>query len=105
MARQSGKRPCQWTCEGTWPDKSKQSAANWYTIPRRDRLFTTRANADQRIAELKAKGFDSFIDIVVLNGVTYYRVITRSFAEKSNADKQVADLKAKGFDAFIIVVN
>ena len=67
--------------------------------------FTTRANADQQIAALKAKGFDSFIDIFVLNGVTYYRVITGSFADKSNADKQVADLKAKGFDAFIIVVN
>ena len=67
--------------------------------------FTTRANADQQIAALKAKGFDSFIDIFVLNGVTYYRVITGSFADKTNADKQVADLKAKGFDAFIIVVN
>lgn len=67
--------------------------------------FTTRANADQQIAALKAKGFDSFIDIAVVNGTTYYRVITGSFADKANADKQVADLKAKGFDAFIIVVN
>ncbi|WP_262175707.1 N-acetylmuramoyl-L-alanine amidase [Saccharococcus sp. Marseille-Q5394] len=67
--------------------------------------FTTRANADQQVAALKAKGFDSFIDIAVVNGITYYRVITGSFADKSNADKQVADLKAKGFDAFIIVVN
>ncbi|WP_224654232.1 SPOR domain-containing protein [Escherichia coli] len=57
------------------------------------------------MAALKAKGFDSFIDIVVLNGTTYYRVITCSFADKANADKQVADLKAAGFDAFIIVVN
>ncbi|MGG0668570.1 N-acetylmuramoyl-L-alanine amidase [Sporosarcina koreensis] len=67
--------------------------------------FTTRANADQQIAALKAKGFDSFIDIAVVNGTTYYRVITGSFSDKANADKQVADLKAKGFDAFIIVVN
>ncbi|MHC8517281.1 N-acetylmuramoyl-L-alanine amidase [Sporosarcina sp. ITBMC105] len=66
--------------------------------------FTSRANADQRVAELQAKGFDSFIDIYTQGGVTYYRVIAGSFADKSNADKQVADLKAAGFDAFIITV-
>lgn len=67
--------------------------------------YTSRANADQQIVALKAKGFDSFIDIFTLNGVTYYRVITGSFADKANADKQVADLKKAGFDAFIIVIN
>ncbi|MCG3087918.1 N-acetylmuramoyl-L-alanine amidase [Sporosarcina cyprini] len=67
--------------------------------------FTSRANADQRVAELKAKGFDSFIDIFTQSGVTYYRVITGSFADKANADKQVADLQRAGFEAFIIAVE
>lgn len=66
--------------------------------------FTARTNADQRVVELKSKGFDSFIDIFTQNGVTYYRVITGSFANKANADKQVNDLQRSGFDAFIIVV-
>lgn len=66
--------------------------------------FSTRTNADQRVAELKAKGFDSFIDIFTQSGVTYYRVITGSFKDKTNADEQVANLKQAGFDAFIIVV-
>ncbi len=65
--------------------------------------FSSRANADIQMNELKVKGFDSFIDIFVKDGITFYRVITGSYQDRVNADKQVADLKNAGFDAFIIV--
>ena len=61
--------------------------------------FSERANAEQRVAELKQKGFDSFI--LEHNGM--YRVITGSFTSRENAEKRVEELKKAGFDSFIDV--
>jgi N-acetylmuramoyl-L-alanine amidase len=59
--------------------------------------FKEKANAERRVAELKRKGFDSFIDYN--NG--WYRVITGSFQDRGNAEKRMAELKRAGFDSFI----
>ncbi|MGF3102832.1 N-acetylmuramoyl-L-alanine amidase [Rossellomorea sp. DUT-2] len=65
--------------------------------------FTKRENAEDRVNELKRKGMNSFIDIVVVLDKTYYRVQTGAFTERVNAEKQVASLKKAGIEAFILV--
>lgn len=64
--------------------------------------FTNRQHADEQIAALQAKGFDSFILPFTSGGTTYYRVITGSFAQRANAEARVAALSAAGFESFII---
>ncbi len=65
--------------------------------------FTSKAYADARVNELKAKGFDSFIETYTKDGQTYYRVITGSFQDRTNAEKRVQELSAAGFESFIDV--
>ncbi|MGL5764110.1 MAG: N-acetylmuramoyl-L-alanine amidase [Sarcina sp.] len=63
--------------------------------------FKERSNANTRVATLKTKGFDSFIEYFEKNGQGYFRVITGSFSNQNNANTQVAKLKNKGFDSFL----
>lgn len=59
--------------------------------------FTSRSNANDRVAALKKAGFDSFLDV---HG-KYFRVVTGSFSDRKNADQRIAELKRKGFTSFI----
>lgn len=59
--------------------------------------FSVKANADKLAAQLKAKGFDTYI-VVVGN---LYKVQTGAYSVKANADAQLKKVKAAGFDAFI----
>ena len=65
--------------------------------------FSNRANAESRIKELKAKGFDSFLEIYKENNKKMFRCITGSFSDKKNADSRVKLLKSKDFSSFIII--
>lgn len=58
--------------------------------------FSSKANAEKRIADLKKKGFSSFIEV----NQNKHRVVTGSFSAKANAEKRVAELKKSGFDSF-----
>lgn len=66
--------------------------------------FSDRANAENRINELKVEGFDSFLEVYKENNMNMYRCITGSFTEKENAEARVKLLKTKGYDSFITVV-
>lgn len=59
--------------------------------------FSNKANADKLAAELKSKGFDTYI---VLVG-TLYKVQVGAYSVKANAEAMAAKLKAAGYDNFI----
>lgn len=59
--------------------------------------FSKKANADALAAQLKAKGFDTYM-VTVDN---LYKVQTGAYSVKANADAQLKKVKAAGFDAFI----
>lgn len=59
--------------------------------------FSVKANADKLAAQLKAKGFDTYIVVVG----KLYKVQTGAYSVKANADAQLKKVKAAGFDAFI----
>ena len=48
--------------------------------------FTERKNAEDRVKELKAVSFESFIDAVVVSGKTYFRVQTGAFSVRDGID-------------------
>nr|WP_306473012.1 SPOR domain-containing protein [Priestia megaterium] len=64
--------------------------------------FTTRQEAEDRIAKLKAKKVDSFIMIFEKDDITYYRVVAGSYGERKNADDAVANLAKLGFESFLV---
>ena len=59
--------------------------------------FSVKANADKLAAQLKAKGFDTYMVIVD----KLYKVQTGAYSVKANADAQLKKVKAAGFDGFI----
>lgn len=59
--------------------------------------FSKKTNADNLAAELKKKGFDTYI--VQADGL--YKVQVGAYSQKANADAMMAKLKAAGYDAFI----
>jgi len=59
--------------------------------------FSVKSNADALAANLKAKGFDTYM-VKVGN---LYKVQVGAFSVKSNADAMMKKLKDAGFDAFI----
>lgn len=61
--------------------------------------FSKKANADALAAELKAKGFDTYI--VQVGGL--YKVQVGAYKVKANATAMLAKIKAAGYDAFITV--
>ncbi|MGN0518485.1 MAG: SPOR domain-containing protein [Acutalibacteraceae bacterium] len=81
------------------PDKPTDDSNVSYKV--RCGLFSVRSNADNLSANLKAAGFDNYIDIE--NG--QYAVYSGVYSVKANADARVAAIKAAGFDACIITVG
>lgn len=67
--------------------------------------YSERANAESTQAELKAKGYDSFLDAFNKDGKAYLRVVVGSFKDKANADDRMNKLIAAGFNAFVAVYN
>lgn len=63
--------------------------------------FSKKANADNMLAAIKAKGIDAFITQV--DGL--YKVQVGAYGIKSNADAQLARMKALGFDCFVTTVS
>lgn len=61
--------------------------------------FAKKANADALAAELKAKGFDTYI--VQVGGL--YKVQVGAYKVKTNATAMLNKIKAAGYDAFITV--
>ena len=59
--------------------------------------FSVKSNADKLAAELKKKGFDTYI--VQADGL--FKVQVGAYSVKSNADAMAKKLKAKGFDVYI----
>ncbi|GHV09452.1 hypothetical protein FACS1894217_13810 [Clostridia bacterium] len=63
--------------------------------------FGKKDYAERLQAELKAKGYDTFI--AQIDG--YYKVQVGAYSVKANADAMLAKLKAAGYDAFITTNN
>lgn len=63
--------------------------------------FRQRENAENRVTELDAKGFESFIATAELSGETWYRVQAGAFSSRENAETRVREIESKGIDAFI----
>jgi N-acetylmuramoyl-L-alanine amidase len=63
--------------------------------------YKDRKNAEKVRAQLKDKGFDSFLLPFNKNGVDYLRVISGSYKDKVNAETQQNKLKAAGFNTFL----
>ena len=59
--------------------------------------FKDKANADRLAAELKAKGYSTYI--VQADGL--YKVQTGAFIDKANADRMADKLKADGYTVYI----
>jgi N-acetylmuramoyl-L-alanine amidase len=63
--------------------------------------FRQRENAENRVAELDTKGFESFIATAELSGETWYRVQAGAFSSRENAETRLREIESKGIDAFI----
>lgn len=59
--------------------------------------FSSKANADKLLAQVKAKGFEA-IEVKVGN---LYKIQIGAYSQKSNADAMLAKVKAAGFSAII----
>lgn len=59
--------------------------------------FGRKDYAERLAAELKAKGFDTYL----AQAGGYYKVQVGAYAQKSNADTTAAKLKAAGYDTYI----
>ncbi len=60
--------------------------------------FKVKGNADKLVAQLKAKGYDTY----VVQVGEYYKVQLGAFSKRENADKLAVQLKLDGFDTYII---
>lgn len=86
------------SCMGSTSTGSEEQAPAKGTLYRvQCGAFSVKANADKLAAQLKAKGFDTYI--VVIGSL--YKVQTGAYSVKANADAQLKKVKAAGFDAFI----
>lgn len=66
--------------------------------------YSERKNAESIQAQLKSKGYDSFLlPIVASDKKTYLRVIVGSYNNKASADKVMNELISKGFNSFIAI--
>ncbi|MFT9597249.1 N-acetylmuramoyl-L-alanine amidase [Mesobacillus sp.] len=63
--------------------------------------FKQRENAEERVAGLVAKGFESFITTSEISGETWYRVQAGAFSNRENAETRLREIEGKGIDAFI----
>ena len=60
-------------------------------------MFTVKSNAEKKVSQLKAKGFDAIVKTMG----NQYRVQAGVFKLEANAKKLVKQLKTSGFDAII----
>lgn len=60
--------------------------------------FKVKANADKLVAQLQAKGYETY----VVQVGDYYKVQLGAFSKRENADKLAVQLKLDGFDTYII---
>lgn len=58
-------------------------------------------NAKKILADIQAKGIDSFIKQVEVNGTKYYRIYCGSYGKKENAVVQQKRLKEMGINTFL----
>lgn len=79
----------------------KKSSTTYYRVITGS--FKNHSNANERVRDLKAKGFDSFITSITHEGEIFYRVVTGSFQQRKNAEVQKDQLKKSGFTSFIEV--
>lgn len=63
--------------------------------------FKQRDNAEERVADLDANGFNSFITTAAISGETWYRVQAGAFSSRKNAETRLREIESKGIDAFI----
>lgn len=59
--------------------------------------FSKKANADAMLAQVKAKGFDTYM----VKAGKLYKIQVGAFAQKSNAIAMASKLKAAGFSTYI----
>lgn len=60
--------------------------------------FSSKANADNHLKAVKAKGFSDAIEVKIGN---LYKIQIGAYSQKSNADAMLAKVKAAGFSAII----
>lgn len=84
------------------PSKPSNSTITLYKVYAGS--FESRENAVQRVGELKAKGFDSFVQPVTISEKTWYRVQVEANAVRANSEETLDRLESAGFtDSFISV--
>lgn len=77
------------------PEQPKNDSDTLYRV--QVGAYSKKANADNQLKEIKAKGFEAFI--TQADGL--YKVQVGAYKQKSNADSMLAKVKVAGFDAFI----
>ena len=87
--------PGGYTAEASTSAPSDTSAANTYKV--QIGAYTVKANAEKRLAAVKAAGFDAILKYE--DG--YWRVQCGAFSVRSNAEALQKRLKGKGFTAII----
>lgn len=66
--------------------------------------FQSKENADERVAALKAKGFEAFVFPIGIATQTWYRAQAGAFSNRANAEQWMDAIKQAGFpDVFITV--
>jgi len=78
-------------------DKPKEDNTSKVLYRVQTGAFKVKSNADKLAAELKKKGFDTYI--VQADGL--FKVQVGAYSQKANADAMMAKLKAAGYNAFI----
>lgn len=63
--------------------------------------FKDRANSEQQVTDLKAKGYESFITTSEISGETWYRVQAGAFSNRDSAEALVQKMEGQGINAFI----
>lgn len=82
----------------TSPETEKPTTDNSGVLYRvQTGAFSKRANADAMLAQVKAKGFDTYM--VKVGGL--YKIQVGAFKQKSNAISMASKLKAAGFSTYI----
>lgn len=65
--------------------------------------FQSKENAEERVAYLRSKGFQAFINTITISGEIWYRTQTGAYANRENAEQQLNELKKAGInDAFLV---
>jgi len=79
-------------------DKPKEDNTSKVLYRVQTGAFKVKSNADKLAAELKKKGFDTYM---VQSKDGLYKVQVGAYSVKSNADAMAKKLKAKGFNVYI----